>query len=265
MASVEFYNLYCPAMLKYLGLTADSTTERDQWDIVQTVFTRFYKTFALTADPKTGQRVIPRDLMKALIKTDRKTGKTVNVSFRQYLKICLKNAVRAKWRAETHAGKIDAVSIDTRVAADKDGTWKDVLESQGVDPKGLDMANEEGERLAAVWGIWRAVLRGFLFDESIEDWKQDSIYQVLAKGASVADMAAQWGIRKNVMEVTLTDAEFAELKELRNLAPGDFRTVRQENFYLADEQTNFDRIAALKEECALKKDGDHISRIGFVA
>ncbi len=70
---------------------------------------------------------------------------------------------------------------------------------------------------------------------------------------------------ERMFKTTLTDAEFAELKELRNLAPGDFRTVRQENFYLADEQTNFDRIAALKEECALKKDGDHISRIGFVA
>ena len=62
----------------------------------------------------------------------------------------------------------------------------------------------------------------------------------------------------------LTEDEFAELKELRNLAPGDFRTVRQEQFYLGGEVTNADRIAALKEECALKKDGDHSARIGFV-
>ena len=61
----------------------------------------------------------------------------------------------------------------------------------------------------------------------------------------------------------LAEDEFVELKALRNLAPGDFRTVRQEQFYLGGEVSNADRIAALKEECALKKDGDHSSTIGF--
>ena len=61
----------------------------------------------------------------------------------------------------------------------------------------------------------------------------------------------------------LSECEFAELKELRNLAPGDFRTVRQEQFYLGGEVTNADRVAALKEECAIKKDGVHSARIGF--
>ena len=61
----------------------------------------------------------------------------------------------------------------------------------------------------------------------------------------------------------LADEEFSELKELRNLASGDFRTVRQEQFYLGGEVTNADRVAALKEECAIKKDGDHHARIGF--
>jgi transitional endoplasmic reticulum ATPase len=68
---------------------------------------------------------------------------------------------------------------------------------------------------------------------------------------------------ERMFKTKLADAEFAELKELRNLAPGDFRTVRQEGFYLGEEQTNLDRIAALKEECVLKKDGDHGSKIGF--
>ena len=62
---------------------------------------------------------------------------------------------------------------------------------------------------------------------------------------------------------TLSDGELAELKSLRNLAPGDFRTVRQEQFYLGEDVTNEDRIAALKEECAIKKDGDHSATIGF--
>ena len=63
----------------------------------------------------------------------------------------------------------------------------------------------------------------------------------------------------------LTEAEAAELKELRNLAPGDFRTVRQELFYLGEEATNEDRLAALKEECAVKKDGESSHPIGFAA
>ena len=42
-------------------------------------------------------------------------------------------------------------------------------------------------------------------------------------------------------------------------------TVRQEQFYLAGSVTNEERIAALKEECAVKKDGGHSAVIGFAA
>ena len=70
---------------------------------------------------------------------------------------------------------------------------------------------------------------------------------------------------EKMFKSALSDEEFAELKDIQNLAPGDFRTVRQEQFYLGGEQTNLDRIAALKEECALKKDGSKTSRIGFAA
>ena len=66
-----------------------------------------------------------------------------------------------------------------------------------------------------------------------------------------------------MFKTTLSGEEFAELRQLRNLAPGDFRTVRQELFYLGDSATNLDRISALKEECAVKKDGDHTTPIGF--
>ena len=68
---------------------------------------------------------------------------------------------------------------------------------------------------------------------------------------------------EKMFKSALTDEEFAELKEIPNLAPGDFRTVRQEQFYLGDEQTTLGRIAALKEECALKKDGSKSAKIGF--
>lgn len=70
---------------------------------------------------------------------------------------------------------------------------------------------------------------------------------------------------ERMFKARLTDAEFAELQTLRNLAPGDFRTVRQEQFYLAGEHSNADRIEAMKEECAVKIDGNRSARIGFAA
>lgn len=70
---------------------------------------------------------------------------------------------------------------------------------------------------------------------------------------------------EKMFRTVLTEDELRELKALPNLAPGDFRTVRQELFYLDDAQTNLDRIAALREECAQKTDGSRSARIGFAA
>lgn len=60
-------------------------------------------------------------------------------------------------------------------------------------------------------------------------------------------------------------AEFTELKALGNLAPGDFRTVRQESFYLGETVSNADLIASLGEECRHKKGGERQASIGFAA
>ena len=70
---------------------------------------------------------------------------------------------------------------------------------------------------------------------------------------------------ERMFKTMLADDEYAELRQLRNLAPGDFRTVRQEQYYLGAAVTNMDRIEALKEECAVKKDGDGLAPIGFSA
>ena len=70
---------------------------------------------------------------------------------------------------------------------------------------------------------------------------------------------------EKIFKTSLSEDDVAELKDIPNLAPGDFRTVRQEQFYLGEEQTNLDRIAALKDECAIKKDGRKSTRIGFAA
>ena len=53
------------------------------------------------------------------------------------------------------------------------------------------------------------------------------------------------------------------LSALTNLTPGDFRTVRQQMFYLGDEATNMDRIEALKDECLRKREEKLQGSIGF--
>ena len=62
---------------------------------------------------------------------------------------------------------------------------------------------------------------------------------------------------------TLTQDEAEALSGLRNLAPGDFRTVRQELFYLGGDVTNTDRIEALRDECLHKKEEKGQGRVGF--
>ena len=60
----------------------------------------------------------------------------------------------------------------------------------------------------------------------------------------------------------LTPAQAAELDAIHPLAPGDFQTVRQALRYLASSPSNADRLAALRNECALKTE-PHASPIGF--
>ena len=54
---------------------------------------------------------------------------------------------------------------------------------------------------------------------------------------------------------TLTDDELERLKAIPNLAPGDFRTVRQSLFYYGGEITNGQRLDALEREAAAKQSG----------
>lgn len=70
---------------------------------------------------------------------------------------------------------------------------------------------------------------------------------------------------ERMFKTKLADGEIEELRKLENLAPGDFRTVRQELFYLGDEISNMDRIEALREECKAKKDWASRRPIGFGA
>ena len=61
----------------------------------------------------------------------------------------------------------------------------------------------------------------------------------------------------------LSDEESARLAEIGNLAPGDFRTVRQSMYYLGGNITNMQRIEALRGESEVKCDSRKFGRIGF--
>ena len=57
---------------------------------------------------------------------------------------------------------------------------------------------------------------------------------------------------ERMFRTTLSDTEAAQLEGIRNLTPGDFRTVRQGLFYLGQDVTNAERLEALKRESAAK-------------
>ena len=59
----------------------------------------------------------------------------------------------------------------------------------------------------------------------------------------------------------LSEAEAARLDAIPNLAPGDFRTVRQSLYYLGGSVSNETRLNELEKESSLKKGGGR--RIGF--
>lgn len=59
----------------------------------------------------------------------------------------------------------------------------------------------------------------------------------------------------------LTDAQLKKLNSIDRLTPGDFRTVKEGLYYLADKQNNEARLDALAAEAAAKGQGRN--RIGF--
>ena len=66
---------------------------------------------------------------------------------------------------------------------------------------------------------------------------------------------------ERMFKTRLSDAEAARLAEIPNLAPGDFRTVRQSLYYLGGSATNDTRLGELEKESSLKKGVP--TRIGF--
>ena len=64
-----------------------------------------------------------------------------------------------------------------------------------------------------------------------------------------------------MFKTRLSDAEAVRLAYIPNLAPGDFRTVRQSLYYLGGSATNDTRLGELEKESSLKKGVP--TRIGF--
>ena len=70
---------------------------------------------------------------------------------------------------------------------------------------------------------------------------------------------------ERMFQTKLDEAENMRLEMIPNLAPGDFRTVRQALFYLGKDVSNSDRIAALERESLAKGQNRFAvkSKIGF--
>ena len=70
---------------------------------------------------------------------------------------------------------------------------------------------------------------------------------------------------ERMFKTVLTDGELRRLNEIPNLAPGDFRTVRQSLFYYGGEVRNAQRLDALEREAEAKNCGGTAAKgkIGF--
>ena len=70
---------------------------------------------------------------------------------------------------------------------------------------------------------------------------------------------------ERMFKSALTEDELLRLKAIPNLAPGDFRTVRQSLFYYGGDITNTQCLDALEREAAAKEGGAFVLRgkIGF--
>ena len=68
---------------------------------------------------------------------------------------------------------------------------------------------------------------------------------------------------RKVFHAELTPEEERELLAIGNLAPGDFRAVKESLRFLDGDVTNADRLQALREEVRLKPDTASATRVGF--
>ncbi|MGL4854775.1 MAG: ATP-binding protein, partial [Lentisphaeria bacterium] len=70
---------------------------------------------------------------------------------------------------------------------------------------------------------------------------------------------------ERMFQSKLSDREEARLNLIENLAPGDFRTVRQGFYYLGNEVSNEERLQALEQETQFKIENKYRpNKVGFI-
>lgn len=69
---------------------------------------------------------------------------------------------------------------------------------------------------------------------------------------------------ERAFKTPLTASESRRLDAIPNLTPGDFKTVSQKLYYIGDNVGNGERLEALEQEVALKRDANHVCQ-GFAA
>lgn len=194
----KFYDLYCPAMLQYLGWAKNGKTEQNQWDIVQMVFTKFYRHFVMPGLDSGCNDSPQRSILAALVKTDKESGRTYKITFRQYLKTCIKNAVREKWRSEEKGGKMCTVSVDAKSGPDGVQTFLEKISDTNDRIRIENAEKEKAQDDANALGIWKAVMQGILKDEMLSDCTRDVLQGSFADPpVLVSDLAGKWGITEN--------------------------------------------------------------------
>ena len=244
----EFYNLYCPAMLKYLGLTKESKGEKDQWDLVQTVFASFWKRFAMVEDPETGRKRVPPSIFKALNPVDKKTGKQVKIKFRQYLLQSLENAKRTKWKKDTKGGKVAVISLETPIEKNGEKGLEtkrlgEILENRASNPGEERLRQESAERYKAMVKVFNIVIKAVVLDDSLEDLTKDVFMRLIKDKDSPSALAQKWGIEENYVY---------QIKH-RNLAKAE-KAARALFEFVGGEDSDYDAaIRQLWTEIANKK------------
>ena len=89
--------------------------------------------------------------------------------------------------------------------------------------------------------------------------------KILSKEFDYLDEAGKKLFFERMFRTTLTPEEYHRLAMIPELAPGDFRTVRQSFYYLGGERNNSERIDALARESEIKHAGRYApkQKIGF--
>ena len=128
--------------------------------------------------------------------------------------------------------------------------------------------------LSKLMEYWLNMVRNFRDDVLDEDffevlrqnYSHDRAVGLVESAYTKGELGKMEKARQRECRLDLSDSLERVFRALWNNEPTrDFRTVRQEQFYLAGSVTNGERIAALKEECAVKKDGGQTAVIGFAA